>query len=1117
MLELPNRGAVLEAPFWTEPIELERSEMIGSCVRLLGFQVRSRKFVEYVLTPEQWAQVHIKTAGLSFTGDPARVFLALETRRYRLAATYDPLLAVSVSRVDPLPHQVEAVYGYVLRLPRIRFLIADDPGAGKTIMAGLIIKELKLRGLARRILIVVPGHLRDQWRRELKEKFEETFVVVERATIEAFYGENVWLREDQIITSLDFAKQEQILASLAATNWDLVIVDEAHKMSAYRYGDKVEKTGRYRLGEVLSRNAAHMLFLTATPHRGDPENFRLLLDLLEPGFFATPEMVQQSLRDRDNPLFIRRTKEDLRDFEGRPLFVPRHVDTRAFELGVVSPAEKELYNALSQYVQEQYNLALRRNKRRNVAFALVILQRRMASSVYALLRSLERRKKRLEELLDRIDALSNNIGTVRVLPGSEEEEDMVEAERWRVEEEWEALSVSANRSELEKEIATLKDLIEKARAIVEQGQEYKLRELRDALHDLRERFPEEKVIIFTESRDTLEHLARNVRSWGYSVTTIDGGMSLEERVAAEKEFKSSTQILVATEAAGEGINLQFCHLMINYDLPWNPNRLEQRMGRIHRYGQQKEVFIYNLVAVDTREGRVLDKLLKKLEEIRTALGDKVFDVIGDIFPNKKLSQLITEAAAGARKVEDILDELDIRVDEEYLQRLREQLGESLVTRFIDFTRIRELAERAREYRLVPEYTQEFFRRALEAAGGQMHRRRDGFWSVDRVPYAIREVATRQKHSWRFGNLGREYPKITFDKEMAFRNPDAEFVSFGHPLFEAVLSWVEEACTRELVQGATFIDPSGRYDGVLFVYEGEVRDGTGAVVGKRLFGVFTDGRHVESVPLTILWELAQADNPAEPVPDLEVWRQQVLPEVVTRLSAYREEVAAERRRQAEIKKKYGVRSLEHFIMRLDGDLIELYARRERGEDVDLVIRNKEEQKQRYERALEELKTRLAREQELTMGMPVPVAVLRIVSAVQPESDEDMMASNPELERIGMEVAIRYELEQGREPEDVSREGLGYDISSREPDGRLRYIEVKARAGVGAVALTANEWFKAQRFRDRYFLYVVYHAATRPELHIIQDPAACLQPDEHVEVVRYVVPCDQILDKGEVAGQ
>ncbi|GFP35830.1 hypothetical protein HKBW3S43_01617, partial [Candidatus Hakubella thermalkaliphila] len=433
-----------------------------------------------------------------------------------------------------------------------------------------------------------------------------------------------------------------------------------------RYGDKLSRTERYKLGEVISKTTDHLLFLTATPHKGDPENYRLFLDLLVPGFFATQELIDESLKNRDNPLFIRRMKEDLKDFEGKPIFTNRYPKTIKFRL---SEKEKKLYNELSKYVISQYNRALQMDKRRNVAFALLILQRRMASSTYALLRSLERRKERLEDLLKGPELIKE----VPTYIDIEEVDDYEEEGRWEQEKKWETLSIAENREELEKEIATLNELIAEAKEILDEEQEVKLTELKKAVEGgfkkIREMQGNEKILIFTESRDTMEYLLKRIKSWGYSVNYIHGGMRLEERVEAEKVFQHEKQIMVATEAAGEGINLQFCHLMINYDIPWNPNRLEQRMGRIHRYGQQKDVYVFNLVAEDTREGQVLAKIFDKLEEIRKAMGsDKVFDVIGDVFYGKNLYQLILDAVASAKSMDEIIKELDIRVDEKYIKK-----------------------------------------------------------------------------------------------------------------------------------------------------------------------------------------------------------------------------------------------------------------------------------------------------------------------------------------------------------------------------------------------------------------------------------------------------------------
>jgi superfamily II DNA or RNA helicase len=1130
-------GHVIQGPRWPEPVDVKLVEEVGGYVRLIGATTGSGEHVDDLIPRGELAQLQVARVETDFTAPPRDVFLSLEARRYRFASLYDPLLAMNTSKVDPLPHQIEAVYGYVLRLPRIRFLIADDPGAGKTIMAGLIIKELKLRHLARRILVVVPGHLKDQWRREMKDRFEERFVVVDRGVIDALYSENVWRREMQIITSMDFAKQDDILPSLASAHFDLVVVDEAHKMSAYVYGNKLERTSRYRLGEVLSRSTAHLLFLTATPHKGDPENFRLFLDLLEPGFFATADMLAESIRNKDNPLFIRRVKEDLNDFEGRPLFLPRHVETMPFNLGTESPREKDLYNALSRYVNEQYNRALNHDRRRNVAFALIILQRRLASSTYALYRSLERRKKRLECLLQ--EALQGT-QEARQLDESALDfdvvEDMSEEERWRQEEIWETLSVAENRQELQREIQTLEGLIRQARIIIQSGEEVKLRHFREALNDLNRQHPGAKVLVFTEARDTLEYLEKRIREWGYSVCTIHGGMRLEERIRAEGVFKHETQVMVATEAAGEGINLQFCNLMINYDIPWNPNRLEQRMGRIHRYGQTKEVFVFNLVARDTREGRVLTRLFAKLEEIRQALGsDKVFDVMGEVLYGKNLAQLLLDAAANARSMDEILAELDIQVDEGYIAQVKENLGESLATHYIDYTRIREMADRAREYRLIPEYTQAFFQKALEAVGGTCRDRGGGFLAVDAIPYEVRRIAERDDFERRHGLLQRRYPMIAFDKEVARWHAEADFVSFGHPLFEAMLAWVEQKLAGSLSRGALFTDPDGRMDGVLLFYEGDVRDGLGQVAGCRLFALYADlatgeacgeqSRTIRPANPALLWDLAEGarrretggagpDDPAPALsgrcPDLEAIKQKALNALLPALADYQEHLQTERDRQAGVKERYGVKSLEHLILQLDGDLIGLYARRERGDKVDLVIHNKEEQKRAYEEALAELRRTVAQERSLTMGMPRFVGAVRVMPA---RLADPAMVEDPAVEQVGMQVTMEYEREQGRVPEDVSAENLGFDVRSTDPgSGHKRYIEVKARAGVGPVALTQNEWFKAGRFDADFYLYVVFNAAAQPELYIIQDPAAKLQPEERVEV-RYLVPVGDITGEGE----
>jgi len=1095
-----KKGDIVAGPYWGERVRVETVEDLGDFIRLVVSTLESGRFADTLIPKAELERIKVLEQPIDFSSPPEECFLAVEATRFRYASLFDPLLAMNVSKVDPLPFQIEAVYGYVLKQPRIRFLIADDPGAGKTIMAGLIIKELKLRRLANRILIVVPGHLKDQWRRELKEKFDETFMMLDRHTFNANYGENPWESRPQIITSIDFAKQSDILGSLSSVEWDLTIVDEAHKMAAYRYGNKTEMTQRYRLGKVLSKTSNHLLFLTATPHKGDPDNFRLFIDLLVPGFFASNQMVEESLQSKDNPLFIRRLKEDLTDFEGKPIFTRRFPKTFKFEL---SDAEKDLYNAVTRYVIDQYNKASENERSRNVAFALMVLQRRMASSTYALLKSLERRKQRLEDLLK--GQLEER--KIPIIPDFEDIEDMEESERWEKEKEWEGLSLARDPQELRAEIHTLEELIEKAKQVVRAEAEVKLTQLKSAIDEgfrrIKEMGGRRKILIFTEAKDTLEYLLNKAKMWGYKVNFIHGGMSMSDRIMAEKVFRDETEIMIATEAAGEGINLQFCHIMVNYDIPWNPNRLEQRMGRIHRYGQQKDVYIFNLVAKDTREGQVLAKILDKLDEIRQRLGsDKVFDIIGDVFEGKNLHQLIIDAVTNAKTLEEVLKELDIKVDEERLEKIRAQLGESLATRYIDHTRIKEMAEKAREHRLIPEYVEEFFKRVMAKTGGRIRQLKDGFVAIDSVPHEIRRIAESEHFKIRFGIAKRSYPKATFDKDKAFKNPDAEFISFGHPVLEAVIEWVTSTYGEEARKGTVLKDPSGSLDGLLWLYVGEVRDGTGEVAGRKLIAVYDDGNQFKELSPAILWDLAPAKGGREATP---VEESRVKPFVIKTVDRYKAEIARERERQASIKEKYGLRSLEYFIREYDADLSELYERQARGERVDLAIRNKEERKRGYESAKRELEEEIRLERTLSMTMPSLLTVIRVVP------EDGKMAEDKEIETVGMEIAMEYERQQGRDPEDVSAENLGFDIRSKGKD-ETRYIEVKARAGEGDVALTMNEWLKARRFKDDYYLYVVAQASTEPVLYVIRNPVENLAVRERIEVVRFIVPSDEWRSKG-----
>ncbi len=1092
MSGIPQPNDILTGDFWPEPVRALTVQPQGSQVRIEAVGIQTERFYSRILTPTDLARIRI-SPGLQrdMGGRGEGFFLGIEAHRIRFAHQFDPLLAVNVSQVDPLPHQIEAVYHYMLRHPKVRFLLADDPGAGKTIMAGLLLKELKYRGLVRRTLIVVPGHLKDQWRREMKERFGETFLLVDRGVMTASWGRNIWEEQPQVITSMDFAKRDDVLATLSEVHWDLIVVDEAHKMAAYRYGNKVDKTERYRLGELLSRTGHFLVFLTATPHRGDPENFRLLLNLLELNFFADTTLLRESVESRDNPLFLRRLKEDLKDFQGRPLFPPRHVFTRLYRL---SDDEKRLYNAVTEYVEKSYNRALAADKR-NVAFALLILQRRLASSVRAVRRSLERRRARLEELL--------RLGTWLAEGGAvdeEELEDAPEVERLKREEELvERLTAAETREELQDEIRTLETLILLAREAERAEVETKLGELRQVMEDERIQQTGEKILIFTESRETLDYLVEKLRTWGYSVVALHGGMNLDARIRAEHDFRDRTQVMVSTEAGGEGINLQFCSLMVNYDIPWNPNRLEQRMGRVHRYGQQKEVHIYNLVASDTREGRVLEALFRKLENIRQALGsDRVFDVVGEVFPGKSLRDLIVEAIANRRTLEEIVAEIESVPDEQAVQRAREVAMEALATRHIDLSRVLGEERRAREQRLVPEYIERFFVRSCQWLGVPAELRRDGLWRVPTVPYEIRQTPQEFRH--RYGEVFREYSKIAFEKTVA-RREGAEFVAPGHPLLEAMVERLRAVAKEDLQRGAVFADPDGRRDGYLWFLEAELRDGKDDVALKRLVVIYQprDGGPLQWVNSSVLWDLQPLDGPlsTDPCPPPD---EAIVYAVETVVGALREEVQAQRERAAEIKRKYGLRSLDRTIGNSQAQLMDYEIRRAHGLSIaEAEIRNEERRLEELRARRQALEEEVRRETGLLPAEPKLLGVARVVpqAAVGPE-----MRADPEIEAVGMQVAMEYERRQGRTPEDVSAENLGYDIRSI-MEGETRYIEVKARATTGPVVLTPNEWLMAQRLGEEYWLYVVENAAGEPVLYTLRNPAAVLKPEKVREVVRFVV--------------
>jgi superfamily II DNA or RNA helicase len=1106
-------GATLEGPHWTEPVRVLTAKVRGTKIEVQAVGLHSKRLWTKLLRAEEFdGTIRVTQVGqlAALNGNPTHFRLAAEAHRIRLAFQYDPHFAVSVSQVDPLPYQMDAVYTHLLAQPRIRFLIADDPGAGKPIMGGLTIKELKFRGLVERTLIVTPANLTGQWRRELHDKFNETFTVIDRGTVSAVYGRNVWEDNPQCITSIDFAaRQDDILNTLRDVRWDLVIVDEAHKMAAYRYGTKVNKTQRYEFGEFPRDRTDHYLFLTATPYKGDPDNFALLLQLLDRDLYVNGNILAEASAHDENRIMIRRLKEDMKKFNRSPCFPPRYVQTLPYKLSI---EELKLYEAVTDYVQNNFQRAAQAENR-NVGLALTVLQRRLASSLAAIRLSLERRLKRLKEL-QRLGKIKQEYGE---LP--EDLDDLTEAERWRFEDDLvERVTMAENMAELEEEIEQLDQLVRLARHTERHVPETKFEELRSVISQhLSGKL--ERLLVFTEHKDTLDFLVGKLTNLGFHCCTIHGGMSQEKRIAAEREFfERKPSVMVATEAAGEGINLQFCSLMVNYDLPWNPNRLEQRMGRIHRYGQQRESMIFNLVAKNTREGEVMERLLEKLDAMRQALGsDRVYDVIGKIIPVPRFEALMKDWLSRRRTMAEILAEIDLQTDPDQVARIKADMeGKALGSRYIDLSKLLADQQQSKEHRLMPEYIEQFFVEAYRSFGGTIApvKDRKGCWSISRVPPDLRKVPDHQER--KYGKIGSTFAQITFDKEQMVGYTDLEFVGPGHPLFEGIVERVLQEFGSSLRQGAVFYNADATEPTVLWLLKCGVEDGRGHPVGERLFAIhLTAGQFRKSQPYALLDLKAPEGEPGlsgevrQAATDEDRTIEWSLEEVTP---TYFHEIAEHRTKELGIKEKYVRKSLQFLIsesakktVKYDTQLRNL---RDETDPKRLSIQgNRAQEEARRTELSQRLKDRLTEiEQERHLSEKPPEVVGVAVILPPPRelvASVEGMESDPEIERIAIEVAKRYETSQGRKAVSVEEENCGWDLTSLLEGQVNRYIEVKGRASEGGVALTPNEWIKARRFGHDYWLYVVIKCKTEPELYLIQDPASKLSPKEEVSVVRYVV--------------
>lgn len=1121
-LEDIKNGASVRGIASNQAAQVLSIDWIGDQAINVVFRDHNGIVAEAVLYRDDEHRLEVEQGGRpwSFDADGALLRLVTEANRIKLAHYFDPYLAIHTSLVDPLPHQISAVYAEMLPRQPLRFLLADDPGAGKTIMAGLLMKELIARSDLERCLVVAPGSLVEQWQDELGQKFNLEFDILSRDMIETSRSGNPFSDRDRLIVRLDvLARNEELQEKLmSAQEWDLIICDEAHRMSATYFGGEVKYTRRYQVGQKLGQVCRHLLLMSATPHNGKEEDFQLFMALLDGDRFEG--RFRDGVHYADTADMMRRlTKEELLKFDGRPLFPERRARTVKYEL---SEGEAALYTAVTEYVRTEMNRVQRfaegdGKKRNNVGFALQILQRRLASSPAAIYQSLKRRRERLENELGeaRLAAKGRRSGIGEPTVNVDMLRNIEEYGQEEIDELEDLISTGATTAEtveqLALEVETLKGLESMALGVLRSGVDTKWSQLNRILDDelmVDAAGNRRKLIIFTEPKDTLHYLLDKVRARlgnPEAVDVIHGGVSREERRKVVERFMQDKDlvVLIANDAAGEGVNLQRGHLMVNYDLPWNPNKIEQRFGRIHRIGQTEVCHLWNLVAADTREGEVYARLLEKLEAAREALGGRVYDVLGELFEGTALKDLLFEAIQYGEQDEvkaRLFRQVDGAVDQAHLLELlrrRALTNDTMPAAAVEELRLE--MERAEALRLQPHHIQSFFVEAFEHLGGRIKRREEGRWEITHVPVRIRE---RDRQIGTGVPIQKQYERICFEKDKINQQPVAAFVCPGHPLLEAVISLVREQYEQIMRQGAILVDDTDAGDSLsaIFLLEHTIQDGRLTSLGKphvisqrlQFAAIDKSGKTVNAGIAPHLNLRPATSEEVESVRDLleEDWLTSELEKAAIRFATVElaqvhvAEVKA--RRIPEIDKvEQEVRArLKKEINYWDSRAFELKEEEKAGKKTRLnwqnAQRRAEDLAERQKRRMDQLeKERFISSQPPRVRGGMVVIPSGLLAARQSSADAipDQFTVDPaarrKIEMAAMAAVIAAETGLGNRPVDVSAKKLGYDIESYDPElGHMRFIEVKGRIdGANSVMVTRQEIITSLHEPDKFILAIV----------------------------------------------
>jgi len=1128
----------------TEAVVIDKIRKLGSKYSLSYTGVNTNKRGSKILDEQQMSTLEVLTSDgeFNFKGDPEKFVLFAEAERINSAYQFDPLFAINCSVVDPLPHQVEAVYKYLLPQPKIRFLLADDTGAGKTIMTGLLLKELLMRKIVERVLIVTPGGLTKQWQEdEMGIKFNIPFKLVNR---DVFSSEpTVFQTNDRLVASIDFICREDIMQVVAKSTWDLVIFDEAHKLSAYEYGEKIYKSKRYEAAHILAQQCEHLLLLTATPHRGRKDTFKRLLQLLDDDIFATADLATERVRELSmngaNKFFIRRLKEDMKDWDGNALYKNRHTKTTSYNL---TSDEKRLYDAVTTYLTKRKKEA-NETKNIHVSLALQVMQRRLVSSIYAIRNTLQKRWLALQGLADELDKNPSlwkqrikfeelEVANIDDLDELDDEErdalDNIMADPKKLK----LFTTAKSLSEIKVEAGEVKSLYEMANTLYNQQQEeQKYKELKKLLTS-EGVIDGEKLVIFTEHKDTLLYLQERLTNNGYHVATIHGGMSVDERRMSQCRFMSKeVQILICTDAAGEGINLQFCRLLINWDIPWNPNRLEQRMGRIHRYGQKSDVLVFNMVASNTREGQVLKKLLTKLDIIREQLGDdRVYDVIQDVLKGVSLDSIISSVLNGQESDLDLFIDKDAKdLGDLFSQSIRNQ-DKSIAHSSVDYKDARRLKEDSDEKRLQPIYIRLFFERAFKYLGGKYDEIADGIFQITYIPDII---VSRLKEQYRIyaENLTSLYFFFDKAKFLEYQNSTAQYgkahyINPGNALFDCLIDTVRDSFRDEMLKGTVLVSPEDKHPYFAFFVKNQIQDNRPTQSGEpnisnellTLICQNEDGVFQQTSPAKLLdlcppVEFAKEIVPPEPANENEVVEWAYSNQTEPLLEATEKMV----KEDTESRREYLQTAFQQIILDIQGEINELQNKILFSDD-EKVQQKLMMKEARYNALKVRKKERLAQLDNMIELFPVEPEVLGCAYVLPLNQVEYRntfgMSRDDEVEAIAMKVAIDYETEHGRKTSDVSKDNVGYDVKSIDVQGNKRYIEVKGRAGTDGVMLSENEMNRLAQLGTRAWLYIVTECRSEsPILNIVNDPARKLVFEQKTKGVQFYLPLSEWQSKKE----